>query len=486
MRTAPRLLPLLIAVAIAVVVTVTSWPERRPAVSPGTNVVLIMIDTLRADHLGSYGYERDTSPHIDDLAARGVVFEQVFTNSTWTRPSIASLLTGAYPRQTGVYKEQFDSLRPEVAPLAELFKEAGFATYGVTANPSINAAFGFDRGFDRYGDCGVVWPWMDEGRGARRYKRGEVPMEDAASLTDRAISLMLQHRGGRFYLQVLYIDPHWPYEAPDEVEQALLGGRATTVTDKYDAEVAYADQEVGRLVAWLRERYPDTMFVLTSDHGEGLRDHPGVPRSSTHGFTLYDSVMHVPLIVEHPSLAAGTRRPEMVQMLDLVPTLVDLFGLRLDAEVRGTSLAPMLRGEPAPDLAPQVFVDTQFNQMDKIGVREVDRKLIVNRDHQAYVRGDRPDLERLEAKKTAGARGALRAIQACGPRELYLLPGYENPVRGSLNMADAMPEEVARLERAIADFEERITARPPLNRDRNAEVDSTIVRQLEALGYLDE
>ena len=111
-------------------------------------------------------------------------------------------------------------------------------------------------------------------------------------------------------------------------------------------------------------------------------------------------------------------------------------------------------------IATQVFVDTQFNEMDKVGVREDDRKLIVNRDHEAWLRGERPDLERMNEKGKSGAKSALRAIQACGPRELYLLPGYENPVRGSVNMADAMPDELARMEQAIADFEERTTARP--------------------------
>jgi arylsulfatase A-like enzyme len=258
------------------------------------------------------------------------------------------------------------------------------------------------------------------------------------------------------------------------------------VTDKYDAEVAYADREVGRLVRWIQGRYPDTLIVVTSDHGEGLNDHPGVPRSSTHGFTLYDSVMHVPLIVNHPSLEAGSRRDEMVQLIDLVPTLAELFDLPLHQEVRGTSLAPMLHGKPAPELAAQVFVDTQFNEMDKIGVREDDRKLIVNRDHDAYKRGDRPDLDQLDKANRAAAQTALRAIEACGSRELYLLPGYENPIRGDLNMAEAMPDELARLEQAIADFEQRTTARPPINRDRNTEIDSAIVDQMKALGYLEE
>ena len=466
---------LILACLAAVVVPVLK--ARRPS-GADVGVVLIIVDTLRADHVGAYGYDRPTTPNIDQVAARGVVFEQVIANCSWTRPSIASMLTGTYPRETGVYKERYDALSPEVVTLAEMFSDAGWSTYGVTSNPSINTLFGFHRGFDEYGDCGVVWPWM---KGRRRYKRDVVMMEDADLVTDRSISLMERHAGGPFYLQVLYIDPHLPYGPPETFDHPLAR-EARTTAEKYDAEIAFADEEVGRLVSWVRVRYPDTWIIVTSDHGEGLGDHPGLSRSSTHGFTLYDSVLHVPLVFDHPSLAAGSRFPDMVQLLDLVPTFAELFDLELDAQVSGVSLAPILRGEPPPLLADQIFSDTQFNEVDKVSVREVDAKLVLNRDHDQLAAGERPDLDK---PKRANMK---RAIEQAGPVEYYLLPGAENPVRGDHNLAGdpGHADEVERLREALRRWEDETNARPPINRDSKREVDSTVVQQLKALGYLEE
>jgi len=466
---------LILACLAAVVVPIVN--ERRSPRSD-TGVVLIIVDTLRADHLGAYGYGEPTSPNIDEAAARGVVFEQVIANCSWTRPSIASMLTGIYPRQTGVYKERFDALSPDVVTLAEMFSAAGWATYGVTSNPSINSVFGFHRGFDEYGNCGVVWPWM---KGKQRYKRDVVMMEDADLVTDRSISLMERHEGGPFYLQVLYIDPHLPYGPPDYFDHPLAR-EARTTAEKYDAEVAFADEELGRLVSWVRLHHPDTWIIITSDHGEGLGDHRGVSRASTHGFTLYDSVLHVPLIFDHPSLTGGTRFPDMVQLLDLVPTLADLFDLELAPEAGGVSLAPILRGDPPPLLADQIFSDTQFNEVDKISVREADTKLVFNRDHDQLAAGERPDLGK---PKRANMR---RAIEQCGPAEFYLLPGSENPVHGDSNLIDdpTHEDDVERLREALMQWEATTHARPPVNRDSKREIDSTVVQQLKALGYLEE
>jgi len=470
----------LLAIALIVCLTMPGKEARKGLAA--ANVVLIIVDTLRADHLGSYGYERPTTAAMDGIAAQGVLFEQAFANSSWTRPSIASLLTGTYPRTTGVYKEQYDALSPEVITLGQMFHDKGWATYGVTANPSINHIFDFHRGFDEYGDCGVIWPWM-KGKRKSKFKKGVRLMEDADYTTDRALEVLERHEDGPFYLQVLYIDPHWPYKAPDDFEHEL-GGPCHNSVDCYDGEVAFADAELGRLVDRILDDHPNTLVILTSDHGEGLGDHRGVPRSSTHGFTLYDSVLHVPLIFMHPELQAGTRFEEPVQLLDLVPTLAELFELPLDSQVEGTSLAPILFGEPAPPLADQIFSDTQFNEMDKISVRERDLKLIINRDHIALTEGTRPDLEAL-AEGKQGQRSALRAIQQCGPHELYRLPGSENYTYGGLNRADKDPESVERLEQAILDFESRILARPPINRDHGKEIDDSIVEQLKALGYLE-
>jgi arylsulfatase A-like enzyme len=480
MRSRALILGVSLALALVLATALVIVRGRGSTIRPGrTNVVLVIIDTLRADHVGCYGYDRPTSVNIDAFAQRGVVFDQAVVNCSWTRPSMASILTGIHPRQTGIYKEEFDSLPPDMVTLAEMFRARDYATYGITANPNINAAFGFDQGFDEYGDCGVLWGWMKgkmfEGTaGPGQRKR---VMENADSVTDRSLALLERHRSGPFYLQVLYIDPHSPYEAPGHFDHQL-NQDPTDAIDRYDAEVAFADAEMGRLLAWVLERYPDTLIIITSDHGEGLRDHPGVPFANLHGFTLYDSNLVVPLIYHHAALASGTRFGAQVQLLDLVPTVADLFDLPLDGQVEGTSLASVLYGRHPPPLPTQAFSETEFNHVEKISVREPGLKLVVNRDHTALIEGRRPDLDDPEQEPER------RAVERCGPIELYRVPGNEDPTRKGVNLASRDRAAVGRLEVAIADFEDRVRPRPPINRNHNREVDSTIIEQLRALGYL--
>ena len=405
-------------------------PEPPPAPRAGTNVVLIVIDTLRADHLGCYGYSRPTSPFIDGLAAQGALFEQVVANSPWTRPSMASMLTGTYPRTTGVAKRRWDALPEDLSTLAELFQAADYATYGLTANPNLNTVFGFNQGFDRYGDCAELWPWMDPlATPSTTPAGGRDLREDADQLTDRASSVLALHAdeasGKPFYLQLLYIDPHSPYGPPGRFVHPLNDNPQGN-SDGYDAEIAFVDQEVGRLVDHIRGLYPDTLFVLTSDHGEGLEDHPGLPESKAHGYNLYDSTLLVPLIFVHPQLVRPGRFGGQVQLLDLLPTLADMMALEPVGGLAGQSLAPILRGETPPPLPPYVFSETQYRQVNKLSARQAGFKLIVNRDHQAYVAGQRPIVD------APGTKESVRqAIQLCGPRELYRVPGAENPVRGA-------------------------------------------------------
>jgi arylsulfatase A-like enzyme len=460
-------------ILVAAAAAVLLWP--RDGVRPGhTNLVVVVVDTLRADRLGCYGYQRPTSPNIDRLAADGVLFEIVVANSSWTRPSMASMLSGRFPRRTGVFKERFDVLSPEVMTLAELFAARGYTTCGVTANPTVNAVFGFDRGFDTYVESDVVWDWMESPEGAAPDR---TELANAAEITDIALKLLEDTCTPPFYLQLLYIDPHSPYRPPTDFDHPL-NRNAETDSDWYDAEVAFTDREVGRLLDRVLSLYPDTMVVLTSDHGEGLDDHPGVPLSDTHGYTLYDSVLLVPLIVRHPELASGLRYGGMVQLLDLFPTIAELFDLPLGDGVSGSSLAPILRGGASSGLPTRVFSETSFRSMDKICVREGGLKLIVNNDHLQWREGLRPDLE-----GPGAPRRAARAIEMAGPRELYRVPGREHPRRWRVNRVNDR-QSVSRLSSAIADFEASVPPRSPVGRDGSIEVGETERRQLEALGYL--
>ncbi|MCK6527730.1 sulfatase [Myxococcota bacterium] len=468
-----------------------------------TNVVLIVVDTLRADHLGAWGYPHPTSPVLDRLAAEGVRFSRWFSNSPWTRPGMATLLTGLYPRTTGIFEEKFDALSPDLTTLAERLKARGYTTLGVTANPNVNAWFGFDQGFDAYGDCGVVWKWMPKDRGERAFRRGKTDMETADSLTDRALQVVDRHRAalkaGPFFLQALYIDPHWPYVPPDADREAVAG---SDLAD-YDGEVRFADREVGRLLEGLRERgvMEDTLVVVTSDHGEGLKDHPSVPHSSTHGSILYDSALHVPMILHHPALPRGKVVDDLVSSIDFVPTLLGLLGISVaEGELPGRSLAPLALGAgPVPGLPDRIFAETDWRVNRKVAVRTGSHKYIRNDDSRAYQADGT-----FEGRTLADSERRLLTVV---PREeLYRVGGGvpEDPKKSDVyeREAAAAPPLIASLE----GWERAVPVRSPLRRDPEdvvttpagvvpavppgeaggAVLDADTASQLRALGYLGE
>jgi arylsulfatase A-like enzyme len=371
-------------------------PARR-------DIVLIVVDTLRADHLGAYGYPRDTSPAIDGMAARGVLFEAAWGAAPWTLPSIMSIMTSRYPSD---HRVENDGLRlaEEIPTLAQLFAAAGYATGGFVSHIYVTGAFGFDRGFERYEDFDLAGP-------SYRLESGLEP--DAARVTDAALAWLADQGNRPLLLFVHYFDPHWPYDPPEPARAMFpsdYGGEldagydsisrfqaAETVMpddyrrfliDRYDGEIRFVDGEIGRLLDGLESagRRQRTWIVLTSDHGEEFKEHGSVG----HGRSLYEEVIRVPLIIAGPDAAApearsagaGRRIATPVSGIDILPTLIDLAGLeRPPARLAGISLAPELRGEAAdrsrsaaPD-RPLVSETVRLNTYRK-ALRRNNRKLI--------------------------------------------------------------------------------------------------------------
>ncbi|HZM00255.1 MAG TPA: sulfatase [Planctomycetota bacterium] len=438
---------------------------------PPDNLLLVMIDTLRADHLGAWGYPYPTSPRLDALARDGVRVSRFYSTSAWTRPGVASLLTGEYPRTTGIYEERFDALAPELETLAERLRARGYATLGVTANPNINAWFGFDQGCDLYGDSGVVWPWMPAAGDARRLAPGVARLDDATAVTDRALEaldrLRSEQPGKPFYLQLLYVDPHLPYEPPAGALQALV--EAGSRHAAYDGEIRHTDAEIGRLLDGLESRglLGSTLVVVTSDHGEGLDDHPNVPRSYAHGNIVYDSVLHVPLLLSHPDLPPGRVVETLASSIDLVPTVLELLGRPLaPQQVAGRSLVPLLRGgDPAWD-RDRVFSETDWRATRKLTVRTASRRFIRNDDSLAYQREGVFEGRELDADER-------RQLAEIPPQELYEeRPGRaEDPA--SSNVVASEAERAAQLAADLARWERAVPARAPLRRDPETDVLST-------------
>jgi arylsulfatase A-like enzyme len=341
-----------------------------PAVSlargPRPNIILVVIDTLRADHLGSYGYARPTSPRLDHFAGEAISFDSAFTVMPHTLPAHLSLFTSRYPRELGILMngQTYDGAFPT---LAELLKEAGYDTGAFVSGLPVQARFGLDQGFDTYVDATHFKP------------EGTI----AAQAFDQWLD---QREEGPFFSWVHLYDPHIPYAPPAEMEKVFREddalrawvlthgiaagpgwGRSidkTVITQRptpagaspflhnlnlYDAEILFADQVVGDLLQSLKDRkiYDDSIIIIMSDHGEGLGQHGYY----LHGLHLYEEQLRLPLMIRMPGGAqGGSRVAGSVSLLDLLPTLADVLHLEGDDSWRGLSLRPALGGQDQEDL----------------------------------------------------------------------------------------------------------------------------------------
>ena len=311
----------------------------------GGNVILIIIDTLRADHLGCYGYDRPITPNIDELAGDGIRFTTCISQAPWTTPSIMSIMTSMYPSVNGVMdsKTRLDPMR---LTLAEALREAGYRTAGLVSHTFVDARFGFAKGFDIYEDQKAIH-------------------QPAEVVTNIAISILDEIRDQTFFFFIHYFDPHFPYEPPApydtlyhtgqpeqkattwkemkrfaNVQNPLPPGELNRFVALYDGEIAYNDAMIGKLIDHLKSTgiYDRTMIVLTADHGEEFKDHG----SLGHTRTLYDELVHVPLLVKLPgSEKAGTVVENQVRSIDIAPTLLSLAGVETPPEFQGVDLSPL-------------------------------------------------------------------------------------------------------------------------------------------------
>ncbi|MFH1681341.1 MAG: sulfatase [Candidatus Eisenbacteria bacterium] len=328
--------------------------EARP------NLLLIVIDTLRADHLGCYGYPRHTSPAIDRLAVEGIRYENAFTPAPWTLPAFASLLTSRLPWEHGAVNDYL-APRADLPSLAEVLRGAGYETAAFVSHIYTSRVYGFDAGFDRFEDFGIGAGYLcDQGREPR-----------AERVVGEAIRWIEERTSGKpFFLLVHLFDPHWEYGAPEPFRGRFdpeYSGRADGsyrtiarffapesipaardlehIVALYDGEVLYADAWLDTLFRALERRgeWERTAVVLTADHGEEFREH----ESMGHSFTFFDEVLRVPLIVRTPGeRGGGAAVPELVSLLDLFPTLAEWAGAETPPGVRGRSLLGKPETEP--------------------------------------------------------------------------------------------------------------------------------------------
>ena len=344
---------------------------------PEPNVLLITVDTLRADRLGTYGFQLATSPAIDRLAAQGVAFERAISGASVTAGSHASIMTSRYTREHTIGYENGGTRLEGITTLAEIFNQEGYQTAAFVGNVVLDHSSGLDRGFEVYDDE------LPDAEPNRKFAFERI----AEKTTERAF-LWLKNLDSRpFFLWVHYQDPHGPYTPPPEYKerfqpefrpdekplpvlkklaglngipsyQELDGVRRPSIYEtRYAEEIAYADHWIGELISRVDAIAPDadTIVVLTADHGESLGEEG---RYFMHGTSTTPDQAHVPLIVRAPGLPEG-RRSEIVHHVDVMPTLLELVGFETPADASGIALGPVLRGDlPLPDRL--VYCDAGF------------------------------------------------------------------------------------------------------------------------------
>ncbi len=370
---------------------------------------MVVVDTLRADHLPWHGYPKDTAPFLRSLSEDAVVFTRAHSTSSWTAPATASLFTGLYPVQhqlvTGLrasraLAQEVQQLPAGVETLPEVFRRNGYATFGVTDNLNISSRLGFDRGFDRFR--------------SHHYKGAEVVNAKLLEWKEEV------QAADPAFVYLHYMDPHEPYHVREPwFEGDPENGHNTHAA--YESEIGHVDDHLRRLFEELGWDEEETLVVLTSDHGEEFGEHG----YEGHGTTLYAETLDVPLFVRWPARLAPRRVETRASLVDLLPTLVGLLGLESDGRHAGVDLSPLLEGSAFDD-QPTIY---------------------------AHLRQSHPQLvkpgEAIELRSlTVGDRKLI--VTADDGRELYDLHG--DP-RETTDLADERAAEAADLARLLALFE---------------------------------
>ena len=307
-------------------VSLSTWgSSAKAAPHPAPNVVLVTIDTLRPDHLGCYGYKQIRTPNIDGLAADGIRFERAYTSVPVTLPSHTVIFTGTYPLLSGVHDFAANKVSPSQPTLASVLKEHGYATSAVIGSAVLDSRFGLNHGFDFYYDH-FDFNRMDESNLDEMERPGNV-------VSDVTLDWLEKNYQKKFFLWMHLYDPHYPYHPPPPYSEEYKDRL-------YDGEIAFADAQLGRVLEFLKEKnlYRNTLIVLSGDHGESLGEHG----ERTHGFFIYNATLHVPLIIRLPGNSSPKVLPNLVNLADLMPTVLQFLEITVPPEVQGISLLSVM------------------------------------------------------------------------------------------------------------------------------------------------
>lgn len=318
----PFVWPVVIVVLLLILWLLFFWPASgRGKIK---HIVLISIDTCRADHLSCYAFDKKTTPNIDRIAEQGTLFENVVSPVPITLPAHASMLTGLIPPAHGLHDNSNYVLPGEKVTLSEILKDRGFRTAAFVSSFVLDARFGLDQGFDSYQDD-FVKPFNTV-FGLER--RGD-------ETTDFAVSWLQEHKDEKFFLFIHYYDPHYKYDPPQSFAARFAG-------DAYSGEIAFSDFCLGRVTTKLKELgiYDSTLLIVTGDHGEMLGEHG----EDEHMYFVYESAVKVPLIVKLPGSREPKRVNSTVGLIDIFPTVCGLLDIKVPGWVQGINLESFLQG----------------------------------------------------------------------------------------------------------------------------------------------
>jgi arylsulfatase A-like enzyme/Flp pilus assembly protein TadD len=409
-----------------------AWARRSV---PAPNVLLVTLDTTRADRIGAYGYAAARTPQLDALARRGVLFEQAATTSPLTQPAHASILTGTYPTWHGVRVNGSTALAQQQQTLAEIYKERGYATGAFVGAFVLDGRWGLNQGFDVY----------DAAFDLSKYERLDLGSVQRPGnlVVDKALGWLEAHASEPFFAWVHLYDPHAPYDPPPPFG-AEYAGRP------YDGEVAYADACIGRLVAAAQARAGDRLVVaVTSDHGEALGAH-GEP---THGFFVYQATLRVPLVLAGPGVPRGARRPGPARTADLAPTLLALAGAEIPPGLDGRDL---LAGAAPREAYAETLYPRSFGWAPLFSYRLGTLKLVEAPRPELFDLGadpdERDDLSARRPAEVARLRQALAAFRGADSPGAAPAPDPEAAERlRALGYAAAAPAPPPVAGHALAD-----------------------------------
>jgi len=368
---------------------------------PGANILLVTIDTLRADRLGCYGYRSIETPNLDRLAQKGALFEHALAQAPLTTPSHASIMTGLNPTAHKVRDTGGFTLAASHTTLATILQRAGWDTAAFVGSAVLKKRFGLDQGFTVYDDempsTGPI--------------SGEAAQRRAGEVVDHALRWLDAQSGKPFLLWVHVYDPHLPYDPPSPF-------RNKYADRPYDGEVAYTDQQLGRLFDAVEKKSPgNALIAVLSDHGESFSEHG----EYAHGVFLYDTTLQIPFLLSGPGVPSGKRLKQQARTIDLLPTLLELTGMKPPPEVQGVSLTAAFKDQ---EIAGSAYGETMFPKLN-MGWSEL-RSMRTPR--WKYIRAPKPELYDLQQDP-----GEANNVAASHPDEVKKLEVQLNAVTGGAN-----------------------------------------------------